>query len=680
MMTKAAITSLIALLLAAGASASVPTKALAVSLAVSPTTISNEFEGKITLTITNLTAGQTVRVDKIADLNGNGGVDAGEPIVQSFTVTDGQVLTIGGQRNVNVPEDKDSVAGQITAKVFYPGTEATIDHIAGTYLYRVSDPTSGLQLATSPLTISQNTSLPQGVTGTITEADNGHPLANIPVALPDMQGKGGVGAFTDANGNYTVFSAPGSSYVVVPVAPGFVVDMEASSVTVNAGQFTVKNVALARGNFTVSGSVSDSAPSGAGIPGVFMMGQMGEDCPQCLFAGSFTDSSGNYTLSVNSGQWKIRVDESDPAITAGYVGPPGGVSLDITGSVYNVDFALPKATALIYGTVQDDQGNPVIGVALSAEDQNGNQRAGGRAVGSNGDYALGVVPGSWNVGVDSDELSSLGYAGGQWVTVNVTYDQALLQNFTVQRITAYLQGRLVDTENNGVANVGVSACLSQGGSCTDSQTGADGSFSVGVYQGGWNLSFSSDDLASRGLVGPQFQFTVTQGVNQTVNNAVALPAPRRISGFVRDANGNAIGSLWVYAFATINDRQYNAGGQTDDQGNYTLAVADGDWQVGLNCYGSNSLSSYGLPCVSNQSVHISQNNGTADFVVGTPAVTCVGDCGNDGQVTVDEILTLVNIALRNLDVSHCLAGDANDDNQITIDEILRAVNNALNGC
>jgi len=68
----------------------------------------------------------------------------------------------------------------------------------------------------------------------------------------------------------------------------------------------------------------------------------------------------------------------------------------------------------------------------------------------------------------------------------------------------------------------------------------------------------------------------------------------------------------------------------------------------------------------------------------TPSATstpgCVGDCRGDHQVTVDEILTLVNIALGNAAVAGCRAGDANHDGQITIDEILTAVNNALNGC
>jgi hypothetical protein len=63
-----------------------------------------------------------------------------------------------------------------------------------------------------------------------------------------------------------------------------------------------------------------------------------------------------------------------------------------------------------------------------------------------------------------------------------------------------------------------------------------------------------------------------------------------------------------------------------------------------------------------------------------PAQTCVGDCDSGGQVTVDEILTMVNIALGDTSISACDAGDTNGDNQITIDEILTAVNNALRGC
>lgn len=72
---------------------------------------------------------------------------------------------------------------------------------------------------------------------------------------------------------------------------------------------------------------------------------------------------------------------------------------------------------------------------------------------------------------------------------------------------------------------------------------------------------------------------------------------------------------------------------------------------------------------------------TAPPATATPtALACVGDCSGDGQVTVDEILTLVNVALDATPLADCPAGDANDDHVITIDEILRAVHNAVNGC
>jgi hypothetical protein len=43
-----------------------------------------------------------------------------------------------------------------------------------------------------------------------------------------------------------------------------------------------------------------------------------------------------------------------------------------------------------------------------------------------------------------------------------------------------------------------------------------------------------------------------------------------------------------------------------------------------------------------------------------PSPGCVGDCNHDRSVTVDEILTMVNIALGNADVSACPVGNDGD--------------------
>lgn len=59
---------------------------------------------------------------------------------------------------------------------------------------------------------------------------------------------------------------------------------------------------------------------------------------------------------------------------------------------------------------------------------------------------------------------------------------------------------------------------------------------------------------------------------------------------------------------------------------------------------------------------------------------CVGDCLGDDQVTVDEIMTMVNIALGTAPMSECEIGDMDGDEEVTVDEILMAVNAALTEC
>ena len=62
------------------------------------------------------------------------------------------------------------------------------------------------------------------------------------------------------------------------------------------------------------------------------------------------------------------------------------------------------------------------------------------------------------------------------------------------------------------------------------------------------------------------------------------------------------------------------------------------------------------------------------------AAECAGDCVRDDVITVDEVLTVVNIALGSAPLSQCLSADTNSDGEITVDELLAVVDQALNGC
>lgn len=62
------------------------------------------------------------------------------------------------------------------------------------------------------------------------------------------------------------------------------------------------------------------------------------------------------------------------------------------------------------------------------------------------------------------------------------------------------------------------------------------------------------------------------------------------------------------------------------------------------------------------------------------AAACQGDCGGDGEVTVDDLILSVNISLGAADVGQCPSVDTSNDGEVTVDEIIGAVNSALSGC
>ncbi|WP_410968265.1 hypothetical protein, partial [Salmonella sp. SAL04281] len=81
-------------------------------LTITPNTVSNTYNGKITLQITGLTAGGTAVVQKFLDANTNGVLDANEPLWQQFSVTDAKASVFTNVSttvtNFNVPGDTDT--------------------------------------------------------------------------------------------------------------------------------------------------------------------------------------------------------------------------------------------------------------------------------------------------------------------------------------------------------------------------------------------------------------------------------------------------------------------------------------------------------------------------------------------------------------------------------------------
>jgi len=67
----------------------------------------------------------------------------------------------------------------------------------------------------------------------------------------------------------------------------------------------------------------------------------------------------------------------------------------------------------------------------------------------------------------------------------------------------------------------------------------------------------------------------------------------------------------------------------------------------------------------------------------TPTVDarpCIGDCDGSHNVSVNELVLGVNIALAQAALTTCPAFDENDSQRVEVHELVAAVNRALHGC
>src|SRR5258708_11031532 len=152
------------------------------TLSVTPSVTSNTYAGVITLAIGGLTNGEKVVIQKYLDLNANGTIDPGEPLIDAFKISDGGVMVIGGVTNINVPFDSNPVAGSITTTLNFPAA-MPLENIVGQQIIQLASPAGRFAPVTAPFTLT-NSGLSQSVTRI--GYSNGVPMPNAVVLAHDQ--------------------------------------------------------------------------------------------------------------------------------------------------------------------------------------------------------------------------------------------------------------------------------------------------------------------------------------------------------------------------------------------------------------------------------------------------------------------------------------------------------------
>jgi hypothetical protein len=462
----------------------------AVTLTVSPSVISNTYPGVITLTINNLQSGEKVGIQRWIDLNGNGAVDPGEPMLDSFKLTDNDNSSaiIGGITNVNMPIDGNPAPGAIMATLNFP-PGMTLENLTGHFVYSVVSATGRFAPVTATFVVTNSPQL-QSASGTVFSGDGVTPLANAVVVAQDQQKNEPIGGtVADSGGNYFL-PLPASSYYIIAALPNYYYDQKkAPAVTLTNGMAVTNNLTLTNGTTTVAGNIYNSANSN-GIGGLRMTLSSGQ-----LFAIAFTDSNGNYSAALTPSFWTIEPSKQRMA-RRGYILPEATpFEFDATGgSVTNANIALPKGTALFYGRITDNSNNAYANIEVDAGVGNNFDSKGYSD--QNGYYSVAVLgdnTNQWYCDINSGKNTTLAnFVMNTFNSIVLSSNQTVLQNFVALPAVDTISGHVQDNSGTNVVGVGLNARANIGGNyyqSLDGTTDSSGNYSLTVAAGQWSVQF-----------------------------------------------------------------------------------------------------------------------------------------------------------------------------------------------
>ena len=140
----------------------------------------------------------------------------------------------------------------------------------------------------------------------------------------------------------------------------------------SSGQTITTNLTVTAATASISGQLVDSNNLSIGLPGVFL----GATASNSLTGIGLTDSNGNFTVGVvsNLGNWSFKL-KGERLIVHGYVGLNEKVSA--AAGQTDVTLAVPKGTAMFYGSVKDNLGSPMPGIEVESSDKNNNYQGDG---------------------------------------------------------------------------------------------------------------------------------------------------------------------------------------------------------------------------------------------------------------------------------------------------------------
>jgi 5-hydroxyisourate hydrolase-like protein (transthyretin family) len=356
-------------------------------------------------------------------------------------------------------------------------------------------------VATSTVTVNFSLVLAGHISGHITAAVSGAPLANMTVAAYNLDGTRRAFTSSDAAGAYDLTLPPGTFKLAafdttLVYAAAFYANQNsftnATALIVAAGQRTTADISLDLAA-KLSGRIT-AQENGAPLSGITVASFNADGSVRSFTS---TDSAGDYVLAVPTGDFRIGAyDPSLVYLTQFYSIAPGFGSATVIHAVAPqtvgaLNIALAKGARVTGQVVDRNSANALSGITIGAYDAYGHLIASATtdAVGS---YAMLLSPATYKLLAFDPTLqyATAYYANAATFDASsalpLTSGQSLNAGFSLT-LAGRISGTVTDAAGRGIAAT-VIAYDMNGFPAASTVAGADGTFRLALVPGSYRIA------------------------------------------------------------------------------------------------------------------------------------------------------------------------------------------------
>lgn len=286
-------------------------------------------------------------------------------------------------------------------------------------------------------------------------------------------------------------------------------------ITDNVGNF---NFTLDDADTYISGHVTKKSDA-SGIPGCNVYAYNIDDWNTSCFT---SGSDGFYALFVKSGNWVVEVDD-EFIFRNEYIYPQGIQVSPSSGSpVTNANFELEKLNSFIQAEIKESgTGTPVADMEVWVNDDDWNH-IGSKYTNIEGKVKFAVIPGSYRVGLSSEDVFDRNYAMPAIQEVSVSTSETVKAVFSLVPATASIEGT-VTHNTSPVVDIMVILLDASLNGLGYRQTSETGYYKFPVNPGTYFVQPDGRQLIEKGIAPVPIQEVVVTGGVNTVNFNLSSP-------------------------------------------------------------------------------------------------------------------------------------------------------------